>query len=634
MENQNEQVIEADQDVNAFETLRPTSSVSRRSSHKGHDTMTAAFGGFEAEEHEADDRTPLLGRGSSDRDGNATDDAPRGEGNGNGASTWDAEHDFDGRPWWNKPSVFWLLPPFFLFTMAFGGVVVPRLDLIISLICRQYCSDRAIHDPTFHLAPVILGSNNPQCRTPEVQALVSKFQLYSSLIAGILSAITSPKLGALSDRYGRTKMISVSILGMLLSELTTILVAVYPDMFSVNWILFGFLFDGLGGSFIAAMALSYAYASDCTVPDRRNVVFGWYHGTLFAGIAFGPILAGYIVKASGKLLAPFYIAFSLHAAFLLFLLLVVPDSLTKERQLAARQKKKSLSDDSSNSGYASSWFSDITRILRTGNILAPLAVLYPTGPGTNPRVRRNLVLIAAVDTTMFGVAMGSMTVVLLYCKYMFGWDTFATTVFVSIVNTSRVITLLILLPLLSRLLRGPVSTRAKPKNSGSDRIDLGIIRSAILFDFLGYVGYTLVRTGPLFILCGALAAVGGMGSPTLQAALTKHAPPDKTGQVLGAMGLLHATARVVAPIVFNLTYAKTVGGFTQTVFVCLGATFGLAGVFSWFIRPYVYWDEAMPVSGDEPQSNDGVEPQDETTGKSIMLYSAVFSYSQYYAYDA
>ena len=482
--------------------------------------------------------------------------------------------------------VFWLLPPFALFTMAFGGVVVPRLDLIISLICRQYCSDRSMRDPTFQFMPVILGGDNPQCRTPEVQALVSQFSLYGSLIAGILSAIVSPKLGALSDQYGRTKMISITIFGMLMSEVMTILVATYPDMLSVNWILLGFTFDGLGGSFIAAMALSYAYASDCTVPEKRNVVFGYYHGSLFAGIALGPILAGYIVKATGNILNVFYAAFGLHCVFFIFLLFIVPESLTKEKQLIARQKKKALTDHVED--YTGYWFGSLGKSIKNSkfNLLAPLTVLWPTGPGTNPAVRRNLVLIAAVDTTMFGVAMGSMTVVLLYSKFMFGWDTFDTTVYVSIVNTSRVITLMLLLPPASRLLRGPVSTRGTPRQSGSDNIDLGIIRTAIIFDTLGYVGYTLVRTGPLFILCGAIAAVGGMGSPTLQAALTKHVPQDKTGQVLGAMGLLHAIARVVAPIVFNIIYAKTVGGFAQTVLVCLAATFGLSFVISWFIRPH------------------------------------------------
>ena len=472
--------------------------------------------------------------------------------------------------------------------MAFGGVVVPRLDLIISLICRQYFSDRCLRDPSFQFMPVILGSDNPQCRIPEVQSLVSTFQLYGSLISGVLSAIISPKLGALSDKYGRTRTICVTTLGMMASEVMTIMVATYPDMFSVNWILLGYFFDGLGGSFIAAMALSYAYASDCTVPEKRNVVFGYYHGSLFAGIALGPILAGYIVKASGKLLAPFYIAFSLHAAITLFIFFLVPESLTKERQLAAREQKNVTvhSDDLISGDLIQTWFSTLTKIVQTSNILAPLAVLWPTGPGTNPAVRWNLVLIAAVDTTMFGVAMGSMTVVLLYSKYMFGWDTFSTTVFVSIVNSCRVITLLLVVPIITRLIRGPVSSRGTPKNSGSDLIDLAFIRIAIFFDFLGYIGYISVRTGPLFILSGAIAAIGGMGSPALQAALTKHAPPEKTGQVLGAMGLLHAGARVVAPITFNLIYAKTVGGFTQTVFVCLAATFGLAFVLSWFIRPH------------------------------------------------
>jgi len=49
---------------------------------------------------------------------------------------------------------------------------------------------------------------------------------------------------------------------------------------------------------------------------------------------------------------------------------------------------------------------------------------------------------------------------------------------------------------------------------------------------------------------------------------------------------LHALARVVAPTVFNLIYALTVGKFTQTVFVCLAATFGVAFILSWFVKPH------------------------------------------------
>ena len=473
--------------------------------------------------------------------------------------------------------------------MAFGGTLVPKLNLILSLICKEYQDERMATDPGFHMLPVIAGSDNPQCQIPEVQALVSKFTLYGSLITGIISAFITPKLGALSDRYGRKGMICFSSVGLLINELITIVVARCPETISVNWILLGYVFDGLGGSFIAAMALSFAYASDCTAPDKRNVAFGYYHGCLFAGIALGPLIAGKIVDATGQILFPFYLAVGAHGLFFLWLIFVVPESLTKERQRIAREKYSAKDPDYAPGHGEGTTQGPLTTFAKYlwggGNLLAPLAILWPTEPGTNPQLRRNLFFLAAVDATMFGVAMGSMTVVLLYAEYMFDWSTYDTSIFLSSVNIGRVTVLLVLLPLASRLLRGP-SSKAIKKSSGCDNIELGIIRVAVLFDMTGYIGYATVRTGPLFILSGIIASVGGMGSPTLSSAITKHVPPERTGQILGAMGLLHAMGRVVAPIIFNLIYAKTVGGFTQTVFVCLASSFGLAFIFSLFIRPH------------------------------------------------
>lgn len=579
----NEEAFEADAEIHGLEQLRSRSLPP--STHKGHDTLKETSAGFEPERDIHNEESPLL---SPNRGDGGREASEHGVGEISGPPKRDGEGDFEGRPWWNTPSVYWLLPGYFLFTVAFGGTIVPRINLILSLICERYVSERSLHDPSFHMMPVVLGNDNPQCRIPEVQSLVSKFTLYCNLAAGLLSAIISPKLGALSDRYGRKWMISVTIFGSILCEVVIVVVARYPDIFSVYWILLGYAFDGLGGTFIAAMALSFAYASDCTVPDKRNVVFAYFQGCLFCGIAIGPVLAGYIVKATGQLLYIFYIALGAHTAFLLFLLVFVPESLSKKRQLRAREKSEFVGAGEHHMPW--DWPSLTIKLLSGTNLLQPLSILWPTGEGTNPAVRRNLAFLAAVDTTMFGVAMGSMTIVIIYTGYEFGWDTLETGAFVSVVNICRVFTLLVILPVTLRILRGPRGSSVQ-KVSGSDSIDLGVIRAAILFDLLGYIGYTTVRTGSLFILCGAIASIGGMGSPTLQSALTKHVPSDRTGQVLGAMGLLHASARVVAPTIFNLIYAKTVGKFTQTVFVCLAATFGVAFIMSWFIRPHVYWDQ-------------------------------------------
>ncbi|KAL1305920.1 hypothetical protein AAFC00_004063 [Neodothiora populina] len=491
--------------------------------------------------------------------------------------------DFTDLPWWRRPSIYWMLAPFLVMTLAFGGIITPKLNIILNLICREYISEQQTSNPAFSFLPVLVSGENPQCRIPEVQSRVAQFTLYGNLIAGLLSAITSPRLGALSDRYGRTKILSLTSIGTIAGEVITILAAKYPEKVAVNWILVGFAVDGICGSFIAAMAISNAYATDVTAPAKRNIAFGYFHGCLFTGIAIGPILAGLIVKQTGNPLSIFYISLGVHLWFVLFVFLIIPESLSKQRQHAARHRHH---QEKTMAGSSSDWIDQ----LRAINLLGPLKILWPRGEGSSPALRRNLVFLAAVDTILFGVAMGSMTVVIIYTNYQFGWGSFESGVFLSIVNTCRVTCLVLVLPLITRYVRGKASS-VRQRSSGSDTFDLTVIRVAVFFDTLGYLGYALARTGPLMILSGSIASIGGIGSPTLQSALTKHVPADRVGQLLGASGLLHALARVIAPTIFNAIYSATVGKFTQTVFVCLASTFGLAFILSWFVRPHVYLHE-------------------------------------------
>lgn len=464
------------------------------------------------------------------------------------------------QPWYRRPSVFWLLPLFTLATTAFGATIVPKIEIILSIICRQHFASHAIlpspMDP--------IQDAEPRCQDAQVQALVSTFTKYGNLICGILTALISPRLGALSDRYGRTKMIAITTLGSLLGEIVFLIVAHRPDTLSANWILLGYVFDGLGGSFIAALALSYAYASDCTPHAKRNVVFGYYSGCLFAGIALGPLLAAFATELSQNIFMVFYIALACQSLFMFCMLFILPESLSQTRQLEARQR----------------WAQSKSSFKARANVFAPLAVLWPQG---NVLLRRNLAFLAAVDTITFGVAMASMTVIMIYTNYLFGWRTFETGIFVSVVNFSRAGVLLVLLPIISWIFRRRTAQGAA---HGCDNFDLALIRVAILFDLSGFLGYIFVRNGNWFTACGVIASFGGIGSPTLRSALTKHVPPDQTGQVLGAMGLLDASARIFGPIIFNSIYSATVGIYDQAVFVSLAASFGIAFVCALCIRPH------------------------------------------------
>lgn len=105
---ENDQAFEAEADIEALE--RVDSRLRQRSSHKGHDTLKAALGGFESEAERNDEHSPLLPRvAGEDHDSDRT--LGNDEEGRRGSPTWEGERDFEGRPWWNKPSVWILLLP-------------------------------------------------------------------------------------------------------------------------------------------------------------------------------------------------------------------------------------------------------------------------------------------------------------------------------------------------------------------------------------------------------------------------------------------------------------------------------------------------------------------------------------------
>ncbi|KAG2016725.1 hypothetical protein GB937_006205 [Aspergillus fischeri] len=514
-----------------------------------------------------------------------------------------------------RPHVFWLFPFLLLYMLGFAGVVVPKINLILSLVCRDYLSKKASQDPNFTYLPVIIGEDNPQCQVPEVQSLVAQFQLYLNLIAGILSALVSPRLGHVSDRYGRTKLIALSSLGAVLGETLTVLVAARPEQFSINLLLVGALLDGIGGSFTTILALATSYASDCTAPEKRSVAFGYLHGALFVGLACGPLIAAVVLKKTGEIIHIFAAGLAFHALFFFMVLLVIPESLSKEQQQAAREKHRRRFTQKETAGWFSpSWLQH----LNPKNLITPLSILcppvgrpsslFPNRKGASPALRRNIILLAAIDTVVFAVALGTAQLVIIYAEFMFGWGNVESSIFISIVSTVRVLVLFLVHPIVTRIFhKRTAEQRAIP---GSNRVELVVIQISIFFDFLGYVGYTLVRSSALMTLSGIVAALGSLATPTLQSSLTKHVPRERVGQILGAKGLLHALARVIAPTLCNLVYSLTVGKFTQTVFVSLAAVFFLAICSSFYITPNVSIDESRPGSPLHEANEDGELDED------------------------
>ena len=97
---ENEEVFQADAELDGHEHMHSRSP--HRSTQKGHDTVKAALGGLEADRDVHNEESPLLPSNRTDGGGEASEP---GASETREPPKWDGERDFEGRPWWKKPSV-------------------------------------------------------------------------------------------------------------------------------------------------------------------------------------------------------------------------------------------------------------------------------------------------------------------------------------------------------------------------------------------------------------------------------------------------------------------------------------------------------------------------------------------------
>ncbi|KAI9765806.1 MAG: Hippocampus abundant transcript 1 protein [Geoglossum simile] len=535
----------------------------------------------------------------------------------------DKQRGFEALVWFRRPSVFFLLPVFLLFNLAMGATSMPRTNVLISLICRkilfsaplgpsgsteQQLSARhgvghsmGMNTTSGNYSSIVIGDHNPQCSINTVESATAMLTLWGNLIAGILGAIASPFWGRLSDRYGRVKPLAAASTVILSSEVVVVLIATLPDVISLNWVYLAFILEGFSGSFILIMALASSYAADCTRDSERNVALGWFHGSMFFGMAAGPAFGGYLGMSGGESrpLLIFYTALAMRVVGILFLLFVVPESLPLSLQSQPHPHSPSIRARIFSNPSQKAW----TEKAKSANPLRILRIFMPTAE----RSRRdrgkqwNLIALASVNTIMFGAVMGAMNVMMLYSEFIFGWGNKESGTFLSIINIFRTLATVLILPLaisLSRRFFHQTSTH------GFNTLDLLLLRLSILSDLIGYIGYALAPTGALFTVSGAVASLGAIGLATSEASMTKLVGSAKTGELLGALGFLQAMARIVAPTVANLTYSWTVDKAPQVVFWGIAVCFGGAGVVTFLIRP----DEAGGA-GESEEDEDAVPLQ-------------------------
>jgi MFS transporter, DHA1 family, tetracycline resistance protein len=302
----------------------------------------------------------------------------------------------------------------------------------------------------------------------------------------------SPILGALSDRFGRRPVVLLSNFGLALDY---VLMALAP---SLAWLFVGRVISGITS---ASISTSFAYIADITPPERRAAVFGKVGAAFGAGFILGPALGGLLGGMDPRL--PFWVAAGLSFANTLYGLLILPESLPRDRRSPFRWKKANPLS--------------ALHLLRSDRVLAGLSVM---------NFFAQLAHVVLPSTFV------------LYATYRYGWDTATVGLTLAIVGICSMV--------VQGAGIGPIVRRFGERRA----LLLGLGCGAV-----GFLIFGAAPSGQLFWLGIPVMALWGVAGAATQALTTQLVAPHQQGQLQGATTSVQSVSQLVGPFLFTLTFA-------------------------------------------------------------------------------
>ncbi|KAI0636728.1 major facilitator superfamily domain-containing protein [Trametes polyzona] len=537
------------------------------------------------------------------------------------------------QPWWKRPSAWWFLAyvPFSAIAMTITSAA--KVELYTYLACEVH---KPVLDPDRDVPSLFSNGSGPftfdhpsqkMCHAdPVVSAAVAELNILMTSSMGVLACMTTAWWGSLSDRYGRTRVLSCAVVGLVLADFNLILVYYFYNRLPGGYmfLIVGPFLEGILGGFTSISAQVHAYMSDCTSPANRSKIFSRYLGLLFTGMAVGPTLGGLVIRFTGSFIGPFFIAAALHVVYAFLIWFVIPESLHKQDMQAARIRQK-LEEQEYRAAHAHG--GALVLLKRMFAFLTPLLLFVPIAlneGGTPSKAKRRdwslCLLVAAYGFTVS--LMGSYVYFMQYIQTFFEWNTEQLGYWFSAIGVSRALFLTVILPFIIRLAK-PKSTpiqlptrptepldgtatpptgdgAATPRSRApspappaapahhSPAFDLALARVSLVIDASTYMLLTVAPNGVLFAATSCLSAFGmGFGPAVQSVALTLYnrRGGQDSGKLFGALSVVQAlSAQIFGPFVFGLTYAKTVATFPKAILFLAAAAIATSCVLLAFVR--------------------------------------------------
>ncbi len=340
----------------------------------------------------------------------------------------------------------------------------------------------------------------------------------------LMSMITAPLWGRLSDRVGRRPVLMASMAAAALAYLGLAFAAGLWMLFAAR---------AFAGACAGNIAAAQAYIADLTAPEQRAKGMGMIGAAFGLGFIIGPVLGGTVAGndlATADLETPGLIAAGLSFAAFIGVILLLPESLSPGRAVGSRSRIAAV------------------RSAVGRPVLARLIAVFFLA----------ILAFSGMETTFAWWAIAQ-----------FGW------------GPRSIGFVFFYVGLLSALMQG-VLIGSLTRRFGEERLMLGGLAAFLIGLLLLPFASDVPR---LIVALSALAVGNGALAPSLNSLISRRAGAGEQGEVMGVAQSAGSLSRVLGPIIAGSLFGALGPG---SPFLWGAALIGCALLVAWRVpRPLV-----------------------------------------------
>ncbi|XP_027023153.2 hippocampus abundant transcript-like protein 1 [Tachysurus fulvidraco] len=314
-------------------------------------------------------------------------------------------------------------------------------------------------------------------------------------VKGLLSFMSAPLIGALSDVWGRKSFLLLTVF---------FTCAPIPLMRISPWWYFALI--SVSGVFSVTFSVIFAYVADITEENERSTAYGLVSATFAASLVTSPAIGAYLSDHYGDSLVVL-VATIVAVADILFVLLVVPESLPDKMRLSSW-------------GFPISW-----------EQADPFASLRKVGKDTT------VLLICVTVFLSYLPEAGQYSSFFLYLRQVIKFSSASIAAFIAMVGILSIIAQTLLLSVLMK------------KIGNKNTVLLGLGFQLFQLAWYGFGSETWMMWS-----AGAVAAMSSITFPTISALVSHITDHGQQGAVQGMITGIRGLCNGLGPALFGFIF--------------------------------------------------------------------------------